>query len=84
MPLSIKDPATDHLVRELAATTGESITDAVAIAVRERLERVRGSSRAGDLTAALTAIAERSAALPVLDDRPPSVILGYDTDGLPT
>jgi uncharacterized protein with PIN domain len=29
MPLNINDPSTDRLVRELAAVTGESITEAI-------------------------------------------------------
>lgn len=83
MPLSIKNPDTDQLARQLAAATGESLTRAVATAVRERLERLRGSARGNDLAAALTTIAERCAALPVLDRRPAGEILGYDEIGLP-
>lgn len=84
MPLSIKDPRTDRLARELAEATGESLTSAVAIAVRERLERVRGHPSGRDLADELTTIALRSAALPVLDHRPEEEILGYDERGLPT
>lgn len=82
-PLSTKDPQIDRLARELARATGESLTAAVAAAVRERLERVRGSSPGLDLTGELTTIARRCAALPVLDDRPEAEILGYDEHGLP-
>ncbi len=84
MPLSIKDPETDRLARELSEATGESITTAVANAVRERLERVRGVPRGDDLLADLTAIAERCAALPELDARSAEELLGYDEAGLPT
>jgi antitoxin VapB len=45
MSLNIKDEKTHRLARELARLTGESLTAAVNEAVRERLERVRGSSR---------------------------------------
>lgn len=83
MPLSIKGAETDRLVRELASATGESLTEAVATAVRERLERVRGLARGKDLAAELTAIALRCAALPVLDDRSEADILGYDEHGVP-
>lgn len=83
MPLSIKDPQADRLARDLASATGESLTTAVTIAVRERLERVRGLSRSQDLAAELTAIALRCAAMPVLDNRPEHQILGYDQNGLP-
>jgi len=83
MPISIKDPEADRLARALADATGESITRAVAVAVRERLDRVRSSRRGTDLVADLTAIAERCAALPVVDDRPEAEILGYDEPGAP-
>ena len=83
MPLNIKDPDTDRLARELAGETGESLTAAVAVALRERLDRVRGRPRGRDLVAELDAIALRCAALPVLDERPEAEILGYDEHGLP-
>lgn len=82
MALSIKDTETDRLARELADATGETLTTAVTTALRERLERVRGL-RGQDLAAELTAIADRCAGLPVLDDRPAEEILGYDEAGLP-
>jgi len=53
--LHIKNARTHELVRELAALTGETQTMAVAIAVRERLERVRHLREAG-LTDRLLAI----------------------------
>jgi antitoxin VapB len=39
MALSIKAPEADKLARQLAQTTGESITEAVIVAMRERLVR---------------------------------------------
>lgn len=83
MTLNIKDPETDRLARELANATGESLTAAVAAAVRERLERVRERPYGRDLAAELDAIALRCAALPVLDERPEEEILGYDARGIP-
>jgi antitoxin VapB len=83
MPLNIKDPETDRLARELAMATGESLTHAVAIAVRERLERVRGRASGPGLAEELNTIALRCARLPLLDDRPEEEILGYDEHGLP-
>lgn len=41
MPLSIKDREADELARRLAAETGESITEAVKQALRERLAQAR-------------------------------------------
>lgn len=42
MTLNIKNERAHELTRELARLTGESLTEAVTTAVRERLERVRG------------------------------------------
>jgi antitoxin VapB len=84
MVLSIKDPETDRLARELSQATGESLTTAVATALRERLARVRGSARGPSLADELNSIALRCAGLPLLDDRPEGEILGYDDRGLPT
>jgi antitoxin VapB len=83
MSLNIKDPETDTLVRELARTTGETITEAVAVAVKERLERLRAGRRRRSLTDELGEIALRCAALPLLDERAEEEILGYDEHGLP-
>lgn len=83
MALNIKDPATDKLARDLAAATGESLTAAVAAALRERLERVRGSSRRERLADELSAIGKRCAELPILDSRTDDELLGYGPDGVP-
>ena len=40
MPLNIKDPVTERLVREVTAITGESKTGAVRQALRERKQRL--------------------------------------------
>lgn len=84
MALNIKDPTTDRLVRELAATTGESITTAVTIAVRERLERIGRMAPAEVRKREILRIAKRAAAEPVIDDRTDDEIFGWDEDGLPT
>ena len=84
MALNIKDDGADRLVRELAAETGESITTAVAVAVRERLERLRGAAPRGRRRQELTDIAGRSAGRPLRDRRSPEEILGYGHDGLPS
>ena len=85
MALSIRDPETDRLARELAALTGESMTEAIRKALAERLARTRHGreDELGRMIASVRAIQERVARLPVLDDRPADEILGYDADGLP-
>ena len=82
MALSIKSDEADRLARELAATTGESLTDAVTEALRERLERER-ARRTVDLQRQLRRLAEDVGRLPVIDDRTADAILGYDEQGLP-
>ncbi len=83
MALSIKDPEADRLARELAARTGETLTEAVVVALRERLARETGRTRSIPLREELAAIRRRCAALPVLDTRAGDEILGYDERGLP-
>lgn len=81
MALNIEDPETDRLARELAATTGESITEATRQAIEERLTRLR---RRPAKAAELSAIISRGRARSALEDRPEEEILGYGADGLPT
>ena len=81
MVLSIKSPEADQLARELAEVTGESITDAVTVALRERLDRERiDRSRVSER---LLAIGRSARDLPRLDNRPDDDIIGYDEHGLP-
>lgn len=47
MSLNIKNKETHKLANQLARLTGESMTEAVTRAVRERLDRVRGKRGAG-------------------------------------
>ncbi len=45
MPLNIKNLETEDLAHQLAAATGESLTGAVTVALRERLARVQASDQ---------------------------------------
>lgn len=83
MALSLKDKETDRLAREVAALTGETLTQAIRKALAERLERER--LRRGDTTRLadrLMEIGRHCAALPDLDTRSPDEIIGYDENGL--
>ncbi len=84
MALSIKNDEADRLARELAELTGETLTEAVVSSLRERLERKRAQRDARPLSERLMEIGRRCAALPVLDDRSPDEVLGYDEHGLPS
>lgn len=83
MALNIKDPVTDRAARQLAALTGESITDAVRIALTERLHRVESQARRTSGAGALRRYVERGRARAVVDERSAEEILGYDQHGLP-
>jgi len=83
MVLSIKNPVADRLARELARRTGETLTDAVVQALRERLVRESGRRDGWSLRTEIDRIQERVSSLPVLDERTLDELIGYDEDGLP-
>lgn len=82
MALSIKSDEADRLARQLAAETGETLTEAVVRALRERLEREQ-ARYAATMTSRLARLAADVAALPVADPRTPEEIIDYDDAGLP-
>jgi antitoxin VapB len=82
MALNIRNPETDRLATELARETGETKTEAVTRALKDRLERVRRHRAHRTLADDLDEIARHCASLPVLDARSPDEILGYDEHGV--
>ena len=82
MALNIKNPEADRLARELAAKTGETITQAVITALRERLER-ENANRPLSLKDEIMGISRRCAALPNRTGKTADEIIGYDEHGLP-
>ena len=87
MALSIKNPEVEALARELARVSRKPITEVVRDSLKRELERAKVIARVRpepDLAERLMAIGRRCAALPVLDDRSPDEILGYDENGLPS
>ena len=83
MALNIKHPDADRLARALAERTGETITETVIKALRERLAREEGRGTLPNLREEILAIGRRCAALPDRDRRTAEEILGYDERGLP-
>ena len=83
MALSIKTEEADRLARELAALTGETLTEAVTKALRERLDRVQPRSPI-DIAQRLDRLSIEYNSYPVVDDRTADEILGYDENGLPS
>jgi antitoxin VapB len=83
--LTIQNPETERLARELAEKTGETVDSVLLSALRERNAKWQPKRFLTDGTAfrVLSEAQERFAELPVLDDRPPEELLGYDEWGLP-
>ena len=63
-PIQIKKEDVARDIRELAALTGEAITEAVGEAVRDRLERVRRDSSVEERRREVARIVAAYAALP--------------------
>jgi antitoxin VapB len=84
MAISIKDPETDELARQLADQTGETITQALKQALRERLSRVAGRRHRTGISGRLLAIGRLCASH--MRQRGDSLDHGdlfYDERGLP-
>ncbi|CAI8022221.1 Antitoxin VapB28 [Geodia barretti] len=84
MGLNIKNEETCRLARELARLTGESMTGAITVALRERLGRRKRERNVDERLRELRAIAERCAKL--MGPGPSAVEHGdllYDERGLP-
>ncbi len=82
MALNIKNPRTEELAHLISRETGESLTQAVTVALEERLERLRGTRRGPDLVDEIMQISQRCSSLPVLDSRSSEEILEYDERGV--
>lgn len=83
MALNIRNPEAERLADALAKLTGETKTQAVTLALRDRLARLRREKTRRRLADELEEIARHCAGLPVRDSRLPDEILGYDNEGLP-
>ena len=84
MSLNIKNEETCRLAGELARLTGETMTGAITVALRERLQRENRKRNVEVRVQELRAIAERCARL--LGPGPSAVEHGdflYDERGLP-
>ena len=83
MALNIRNSETEKLAEALARLTGETKTEAVTRALRDRLARVRRERSGRRLADELDEIARHCATLPVRDARSAEDIIGYDDRGLP-
>jgi len=83
MALNIRHHEVEELAEALARLTGETKTEAVRRAIRDRLERLRRERARRRLADELDAIALECSSLPVRDARSAEEILGYDERGVP-
>jgi antitoxin VapB len=83
MSLNIKNPQAHELARELAELTGENMSSAVTVAVRERRDRVLAASTGGLAERMLAIGRDCARRLPetVLDIDHGELL--YDENGLP-
>lgn len=75
--LNIKHPEADRLARILANQLGETITEVVIEALREKLLREQGRRMPVEMKQNLLEIGQRCARLPDKDTRSLDEILGY-------
>ncbi len=83
MALNIRNPEAERLAEAVAKLAGETKTEAVTRALKDRLARLRRERISRRLADELDEIALHCARLPVKDDRTADEILGYDANGLP-
>ena len=83
MALNIRNQEAERLAEAVAKLAGETKTEAVTRALRDRLAKLRRERAGRRLADDLDEIARDCARLPVRDPRPADEILGYDEHGLP-
>jgi antitoxin VapB len=85
MALNLKNPETERLAKQLAHSTGETITRAVTVAIKERLERANSRSRKakGQLDRMIEIVNRTSSR--IRDRRPSKELFDelYDDSGMP-
>jgi antitoxin VapB len=81
--LNIRNAEAERLAEAVAKITGETKTEAVTRALRDRLTRLRKERTHRSLADDIDDIGRHCAALAVKDARPADEILGYDTNGTP-
>ena len=80
MGLNIKSEEAHQLAAHLAELTGETITTAVTVALRERLDRVQRQRNVQEIVARAQEIIRRSGGMEPYQDH---AELLYDAHGLP-
>lgn len=85
MALNIKNVETERLARELARLRGQGVTTVLTDVLRREVERERRKPRRKEdyeeFSRRIEEIVDRLNRLPVLDDRSPDEIIGYNDQG---
>lgn len=81
--LNIKNPKTDRLAHQVAEEAGETLTEAVTVALEQRLVRLRRQTQVDQVMHEVRRVQDLLRSLPDLDTRSADEILGYDDRGLP-
>jgi antitoxin VapB len=84
MALNIKNEETEKLARELARRRKQGITEALTEVLRREVERERRKPPRRsyeEFKRGIDEIVERVKRMPVLDDRSPDEIIGYNKHG---
>ncbi len=89
MDLNIRNAEADSLAAEVASLAGETKTEAVIVALKERRQRLQQQGQVASRVQAslvdqLDQIGLRCAARAIRDTRSADAILGYDATGLPS
>ena len=84
MPLSIRNPKAEKLARQVAALSGENVTQAIIHALEKRLQALQAKAPAESLVEEIMDISRRCSSLEDRDHRNPDDILDYDDQGVPS
>jgi len=83
MAVLIRAERVEQKIRELAARTGESLTEAVEKAIDDRLAATLPKRKGRVDREGLAKLLAEIDALPVVDPRSPDEIMDWDDSGLP-
>ncbi len=78
MALSIRNQKAEQLARQVAALSGESVTQAIIHALEKRLQDFQDTQSTEATIQEIMSISRRCSELPDLDSRTAETILGYD------
>lgn len=82
--LNIKNLKAERLAHQVADEAGETLTEAVTVALEQRLARLRRHTQVDQVMHEVRRVQDLVRSLPDRDARSQDEILGYDDRGLPS